>query len=151
MITRTRYSQSFQVQELYDTIDAILDPNEACAQKASVRKKGKVDTDAIPMMATSLKMRIRAWQVDAALLQQNPNWLVSKRVVRSGIAWGDENDPSEDEAEVNRRRNRAKTEPTDGQITRRVRPKLNSTAMQKATKDAEALEAQIGECMEYDR
>ncbi|KAH9949318.1 hypothetical protein B0H21DRAFT_707214 [Amylocystis lapponica] len=84
-------------QELYDTIDAIPDPDPDKSKAATTRVRGPVQVGAVPAKAKSLKTRLRAWQIKPAFLANNPHWLTTKRVARSGKAWGDAEDPSPDE------------------------------------------------------
>ncbi|KAH9946900.1 hypothetical protein B0H21DRAFT_822396 [Amylocystis lapponica] len=84
-------------QELYNTIDAIPDPDPDKSKAATTRVRGPVQVSAVPAKAKSLKNRLRAWQIKPEVLAENPHWLTSKRVARSGKAWGDTEDPTDDE------------------------------------------------------
>lgn len=61
------------------------------------RIRGASKPDAAPPKALRLSLRVRAWQVSNAYLQDHPEWLATGRVAPSGVAWGDLEDPKEDE------------------------------------------------------
>ena len=56
----------------------------------------EVQGNAIPPIARCLENRICAWQVKGSVLEENPHWK-GKRVAPSGKAWGDDEDPADDD------------------------------------------------------
>lgn len=60
------------------------------------KKDGPLLKNAIPPIARTLDNRIRAWQVDSKIHEENPHW-TGRRVAPSGKAWGDNEDPTEDD------------------------------------------------------
>lgn len=51
----------------------------------------------VPPKAVKLSLRLRVWQINPAYLADHPEWCETGRVAPSGIAWGDLEDPQEDE------------------------------------------------------
>ncbi|CDO73341.1 hypothetical protein BN946_scf185008.g104 [Trametes cinnabarina] len=96
-VSRAPGYRSQIVQELYDHIDACKDPHPDKDRAMVPRVRGSAKLDAAPPRANKLSSRIRAWQVNAAYLEDHPDWLVTGRVAASGKAWGDLEDPQEDE------------------------------------------------------
>lgn len=88
-----------QVQNLYNEIDALADPDPDKAKSMTLRIRGTAYQNAEPPKAKKLKNKIRIWQVRPALLDENPHWVSTARVVGNGVAWGDAEDPVDVELE----------------------------------------------------
>lgn len=100
---------SLQLQKLYDGIDRLPDPQKQ--RNVTKRIKGDV-VDKEPPRALKKKFRVRAWHVTAELLETNPDWLTSRRVVQSGPLWNPgEQEPSDDEAGKGKKRKMKEEEP----------------------------------------
>jgi hypothetical protein len=52
-----------------------------------------------PPKSKKLNNKIRVWQVRSDFLEQNPHWVSTGRIATNGVAWGDEADPIDMEAE----------------------------------------------------
>lgn len=52
-----------------------------------------------PPKSKKLKNKIRVWQIRSDLLEKNPHWASTGRIAANGVAWGDEVDPVDVEAE----------------------------------------------------
>lgn len=72
-----------------------------------------------PLQARKLSTRIRAWQVSSDALTANPHWLTTNRVAKSGIAWGDDEDPVEEQESKKRKIASGPSEPRKRTATRR--------------------------------
>ena len=46
-----------------------------------------------PPIGNTVKTKLRLWQILPALVEANPHWLATQRIVTNGVAWGDEADP----------------------------------------------------------
>ncbi|KIK81498.1 hypothetical protein PAXRUDRAFT_155989, partial [Paxillus rubicundulus Ve08.2h10] len=88
--------RSDEAQEMYNVIDAVPDPNPDLAAKAATRRR-PTDTTAtkqmIPPNAKTIDNTLRAWQVKASVLEANPHWMTTGRVLKNGVLWGDPEDP----------------------------------------------------------
>lgn len=62
----------------------------------TMRKDGAMIKNSKPPVAQLLVNRIHAWQVKPELLEEHPSWFDGKRVARSGVLWGDSEDPPEE-------------------------------------------------------
>jgi len=93
------------------------------------RKLGPPLENAVPPKARTLRNRIRKWQVKAELLEENPHWESSGHVATNGIAWGDEEDPVDDEKVVDEKKRKA--EGSGGQIKKRRRPAATKGKIQR--------------------
>ncbi|KAJ3008510.1 hypothetical protein NUW54_g3125 [Trametes sanguinea] len=96
-VSRAPGYRSQVAQDLYDHIDALKDPHPDKDRAMVPRIRGSSKPDAAPPRANKLSSRIRTWQVNPAYLQDHPEWLATGRVAMSGTAWGDLEDPQEDE------------------------------------------------------
>jgi hypothetical protein len=52
-----------------------------------------------PPKSKKLNNKIRMWQIHSDLLEQNPHWVSTGKIVTNGMAWGDEADPIDIETE----------------------------------------------------
>src|SRR5882762_11121096 len=52
-----------------------------------------------PPKSKKLNNKIRIWQIRSDLLEQNPHWVSTGRIATNGVAWGDDADPIDVEAE----------------------------------------------------
>lgn len=111
---------------MYDEIDARPDPSPDRGRLMTERIRGEPLLNAKPPQAKSLATRIRAWQVDAAILDAHPHWYEDGRVAASGIAWGDAEDPKE--VEVVKRK--GKTVLAGGRGAKR--PRVDRTGVESA-------------------
>ncbi|KAL1945551.1 hypothetical protein VTO73DRAFT_2402 [Trametes versicolor] len=102
-VSRAPGHRSNAMQTLVDVVDPRKDPNSVKEQLMVKRVRGPPKLDAKPPRANKLSLRLRAWQIDPAYLAANPDWLTTGRVAISGIAWGDLEDPKEDEKVVETR------------------------------------------------
>lgn len=86
----------FQAHQLYLDIDALKDPNPDKASKAYPRKR-PTDPDMVkacnPPIGNTLATKLRMWQILPSVVDTNPHWLSTHRIVANGVAWGDETDP----------------------------------------------------------
>ncbi|GBE83135.1 hypothetical protein SCP_0501820 [Sparassis crispa] len=103
-ISRAPDYRSDIVKQLYQDIDAIADLEPDKAKAATTRIRGAEKKDSVPPKAKNFKSQIRAWQVKQELLDVNEHWFTSGRVAKSGMAWGDPEDP-EPESEKKRKHN----------------------------------------------
>ncbi|KAH9922884.1 hypothetical protein B0H21DRAFT_841123 [Amylocystis lapponica] len=89
--------RSAELIELFDTVDAVKDPNPS--GKYIPRVKAQEPVDVPPKVAKFLKNRVRRWMVDPEWLAkpENKGFDVETRIADSGIAWGDAEDPEHQE------------------------------------------------------
>lgn len=88
-----------QVQDLYTKIDSLADPLPDKAKLMTTRIRGAILAGAEPPKSKKLANKIRIWQVRSDLLEKNPHWALTGRIAANGVAWGDETDPVDVEAE----------------------------------------------------
>ncbi len=88
------------MQTLVDIVDGQKDPNSDKERLMVKRVRGPPKLDAKPPRAHKLSLRLRVWQINPSYLTDNPDWLTTGRVAISGVAWGDLEDPKEDEKVV---------------------------------------------------
>ncbi|KAG6897032.1 hypothetical protein C0993_007816 [Termitomyces sp. T159_Od127] len=88
--------RSETVSRLYEEIDKISDPLLDKEKAMITRRNGTVIKNSKPPVARFLVNCIRAWQVSSELLETHPKWFNSKRVAKSGLLWGDPEDPQEE-------------------------------------------------------
>ncbi|CDO69928.1 hypothetical protein BN946_scf184836.g2 [Trametes cinnabarina] len=86
-----------QLQHFFEQVDALADPDPDLAKKMTARWPGEEKQKVEPPRARMLKNRLRVWMIKADALAGNPHWLTSGRVAASGKAWGDAEDPVEEE------------------------------------------------------
>ncbi|TFK78563.1 hypothetical protein K466DRAFT_507111, partial [Polyporus arcularius HHB13444] len=91
--------RSQQLQDVYTAVDARPDTKPDRAAQMRERFHGEPKTNAKPPKAKVLKNRVRVWMIRPELLEdgKNADWLEERRVARNGIAWGDAEDPVEEE------------------------------------------------------
>jgi hypothetical protein len=81
---------------LYLDVDAIADPDLDKAAKATIHRRPEDPTEVkevSPPVGNTLKTKLRVWQINPALTNDNPHWLVTQRVLANGMGWGDAKDP----------------------------------------------------------
>jgi len=72
-------------------------PNKAKSMMTRLRGTSLLGTE--PPKSKKLNNKIRVWQVRSDLLEKNPHWVSTGRIATNGVAWGDEADPIDMEAE----------------------------------------------------
>jgi len=131
-----------QAIKLYEDIDMITDPSPDKEKLMKGRKLGPPLENVVPPKARSLKNRIRKWQVKAELLDENPHW-GDGRVAPNGKAWGDEEDPVDDDEKMAEDKKR-KAEGDGGQGKKRKRPAATKGKVQRVEAE-QTLQKLVGE------
>ena len=80
-------------------IDSLADPQPDKAKSMTTRLRGASLLGTQPPKSKKLTNKIRMWQIRSDLLEQNPHWVSTGRIATNGVAWGDEADPIDIEAE----------------------------------------------------
>ena len=88
-----------QAQNLYDAIDSLADPQPDKAKAMTTRLRGASLLRMEPPKSKKLNNKIRVWQIRSDLLEKNPHWVSTGQIATNGVAWGDEEDPVDVEAE----------------------------------------------------
>ncbi|KAG2346336.1 hypothetical protein BDR05DRAFT_945914 [Suillus weaverae] len=101
---------------LYSTIDSIPDPDPDAAAQMKKHVKGPINVDAVPLVAKSLKNRVRAWMVKPELLEAHPGWMTRGHVAANGIAWGEEELEEQESVQCKKRKARPSTAKLEGRI-----------------------------------
>ncbi|KAH9948902.1 hypothetical protein B0H21DRAFT_659105, partial [Amylocystis lapponica] len=94
-VSYTPLYRSAEAQEFFDAIDAVKDPMPS--NKYIPRVKAAERVDVPPKIAKLLKNKTRRWMVDPEWLQKDENrqYDTEARIVDSGKAWGDDEDPED--------------------------------------------------------
>ncbi|KAJ2982402.1 hypothetical protein NUW54_g10759 [Trametes sanguinea] len=106
-ISRRPWYRSDELQHFFEQVDALADPDPDLAKKMTARRPGEEKQRVEPPRARMLKNRLRIWMIKADALAANPHWLTSGRVAASGKAWGDAEDPVEEERKGRGKGNKA--------------------------------------------
>lgn len=80
-------------------IDSLADPQPDKAKAMTTRLRGANLLGTEPPKSKKLNNKIRVWQIRSDLLEKNPHWVSTGRIATNGVAWGDEADPVDVEAE----------------------------------------------------
>ncbi|KAH9940647.1 hypothetical protein B0H21DRAFT_697437, partial [Amylocystis lapponica] len=101
-VSRAPAWRSAKLTELYNTVDTVKDPNPS--KKYIPRVKAPETVDVPPKIAKDIKNRARRWMINPEWLAkpENKDYDVETRIVDSGVAWGDAEDP-EDKVERHKR------------------------------------------------
>jgi hypothetical protein len=78
------------MKELLAAVDAATDPEPH--PRYSIRVQGAV-VDVPPKTSTKLENKARRWMIDEEWLAENKSYDVEARIIASGTAWGDDEDP----------------------------------------------------------
>ncbi|KAH9921365.1 hypothetical protein B0H21DRAFT_843669 [Amylocystis lapponica] len=92
-ISRAPAWRSSELIEFLKEVDAAKDP--APSQKYIPRIKATETVDVPPKVANLIKNRTRRWMVDPQWLAkaENKDFDIETRIIDSGVAWGDEEEP----------------------------------------------------------
>ena len=82
--------------DCYADVDAQSDPDPDKARPVVSRVRGP-SILIKPPRTKGVSQRVARWMVNPELLATNPHWLTTDRVAKNGKAWGDEEDPEEEE------------------------------------------------------
>ena len=77
----------------------MADPQPDKAKAMTTRLRGASLLGMEPPKSKKLNNKIRVWQIRSDLLEKNPHWVSTGRIATNGVAWGDEEDPVDVEAE----------------------------------------------------
>src|ERR1700730_11873865 len=102
------------MKELLAAIDSTPDPDPQ--HRYCIRVQGEV-VDVPPKISTKLENKARRWMIDDEWLARNPRYDVDTRIIASGTAWGDAEDP---EVSVEKRK-RLLAEKRDAQQKKKLR------------------------------
>ena len=80
-------------------IDSLADLQSDKAKSMTTRLCSASLLGTQPPKLKKLTNKIRMWQIRSNLLEQNPHWVSTGRIATNGVAWGDEADPIDIEAE----------------------------------------------------
>ena len=94
MLFDPRIKPVFQVNELWQVIDAFSDPQPAWQYIPHIC--GEPKEQPLPM-TKGIQGHARYWMIDLTWLQNNSSSNAKSSVTDNGRAWGDPTDPEEDE------------------------------------------------------
>ena len=77
----------------------MADPQPDKAKAMTTRLCGASLLGTEPPKLKKLNNKIHMWQICSDLLEKNPHWVSTGRIATNGVAWGDEADPVDVEAE----------------------------------------------------
>ena len=80
-------------------IDSLVDPQPDKAKSMTTRLCSASLLGTQPPKLKKLTNKICMWQIHSDLLEQNPHWVSTGQIAPNGVAWGDEVDPIDIEAE----------------------------------------------------
>ena len=72
-------------------------PNKAKAMTTRLHGASLLRTE--PFKSKKLNNKIHVWQIHSNLLEKNPHWVSTGWIATNGVAWGDEVDSADMEAE----------------------------------------------------
>ena len=102
------------MKDLLAAVDSATDPDPQ--HRYVIRVPGAV-VDVPPKISTKLENKARRWMIDADWLAGNPTYDVETRIIASGIAWGDDEDPEV----LAEKRKRFMTEKREAQQNKKLR------------------------------